>query len=177
MKSNTQKFAYSFILILSFLILSFLAWFIYIKPAASTELYWVSSLPALNALLNTLSSIFLVAGFIFIKKKNVKAHVLSMSFATATSGLFLVSYLTYHHFQGDTKFIAEGPIRYIYFSILISHILLSIVQVPLIFITLWNAFTKRYEKHKFWARWTFPIWLYVSVTGVIIFLFLKYLNN
>lgn len=177
MKSNSSRFAYSFILILSVLILAFLTWFIYLKPEASTELAWVSYLPAVNAILNSLSTIFLLAGFYFIKKKNVKAHVFSMSFATATSGLFLVSYLLYHHFQGDTKFVAMGPIRYGYFAILISHVLLSMVQVPLIFITLWNAFTKRYEKHKFWARWTFPIWLYVSITGVVIFIFLKFLNN
>ena len=177
MKSDTQRFAYSFILILSVIILAFLTWFIYFKPEAQTEFAWVSSLPAVNAILNSLSTIFLLSGFYFIKKKNVKAHVISMSSATATSGLFLVSYLLYHHFQGDTKFVATGSIRYVYFSILISHVLLSMMQVPLIFITLWNAFTRRYEKHKFWARWTFPIWLYVSVTGVVIFIFLKFLNN
>ena len=177
MKSNKLSFAYTAIFTLSFVIVLFLFWFIYFKPEAQTVYEWTKLLPAVNATLNTLCSMFLVAGFIAVKKKNIKLHITLMSLATVVSALFLVSYLTYHHFQGDTKFVAQGIVRPIYFGILISHIILSIIQVPMIFITLWNAFTSNFEKHVKWARFTFPVWLYVSVTGVLIFLFLKYLNH
>ena len=97
--------------------------------------------------------------------------------ATFTSALFLVSYITYHHFHGDTKFVAVGTIRPIYFGILISHILLSAIQVPLILSTLYLALTRKFVKHKKIARITFPIWLYVSVTGVVIFIMLSQFNH
>jgi putative membrane protein len=96
--------------------------------------------------------------------------------ATITSALFLLGYISYHHFHGDTKFIATGAIRPLYFGVLISHILLSATQVPLILSTLYFALTQQFVKHKKTAKITFPIWLYVSVTGVIIFIFLKYFN-
>ncbi len=176
-QSNKQSFAYTFIFSLSFLIIVFLFWFIYFKPEASASFSWVSSLPLVNAVLNSLCSLFLVGGYIAIKKRNIKLHIRLMSLATVVSALFLVSYLIYHHFQGDTKFIASGVIRVVYFIILISHIILSIVQVPMIFITLWNAFTNNFDRHVKWARYTFPVWLYVSVTGVLVYLFLNYLNN
>ncbi len=177
LKSNKLSFTYTAIFTLSFFVVLFLFWFIYFKPEAQTAYEWTKLLPAVNATLNTLCSMFLVAGFVAVKKKKIKLHITLMSLATVISALFLVSYLTYHHFQGDTKFVAQGIVRPIYFAILISHIILSIIQVPMIFITLWNAFTSNVEKHMKWARFTFPIWLYVSVTGVLIFLFLKYLNN
>jgi putative membrane protein len=163
---------------LSFAILAFLTWLIYFKPGAdlSGEISWVNSLPALNALLNSLTSIFLVTGLIFIKKNKIDWHKRAMFAATGTSALFLISYITYHHFHGDTKFVAIGLIRPIYFGVLISHILLSVVQVPLILSTLYLAFTKNFQKHKIVARITFPIWLYVSMTGILIFIFLKFFN-
>ena len=171
--------AFSIIGILSAVVLAFLVWLIYFKTGADLtgEIGWVNSLPALNALLNSLTSIFLITGFVFIKKNKIQWHKILMFAATITSALFLISYITYHHFHGDTKFVAEGSIRSLYFGILISHILLSAVQVPLILSTLYLALTKKYVKHKRIARITFPIWLYVSVTGIIIFLFLKFLNH
>ena len=96
--------------------------------------------------------------------------------AVGTSGLFLVSYIVYHYFQGDTKFTNPGAIKYFYFFILISHIFLSVINVPAVFITLYHAANKNFDKHKRFAKWTFPIWLYVSVTGVLVYLFLKFLN-
>lgn len=174
---NKRNFAYTFILSLSFLATMFLVWFIYFKPAASHDFTWVSSLPLVNACLNTLSSLFLITGYIFIKKKMVSLHIKAMSCATVTSALFLVSYLLYHHYHGDTQFIAQGSIRPVYFTILITHIFLSVTMLPLVLITLWNAFTSNFEKHMKWAKITLPIWLYVSVTGVLIYIFLNFWNN
>ena len=164
--------------ILSFLVLSFLIWLIYFKTGAGVNESnsWINSLPQLNAFLNSLTSIFLITGFIFIKQKNIIWHRNLMLLATLTSALFLISYITYHHFHGDTKFIALGSIRLAYFSILISHILLSALQVPLILTTLYFAGTNNFIKHRKIARITFPIWLYVSITGVVIFIMLKWFN-
>lgn len=162
---------------LSFCVLAFLFWLIYFKTGPSTLAQgWVNSLPALNACLNTLTVTFLVSGFALIKQNKIDWHKRAMYTATATSAIFLISYITYHHFHGDTKFIATGLIRPVYFGILISHIILSMVQVPLILATLYLGITKKFVKHKKVARITFPIWLYVSVTGVLIFIILNWFN-
>jgi len=134
---------------------------------------WVLKLPILNAGLNFLSAIALIRGWLNIKAGKRTQHMRWMIIALITSGLFLISYLTYHHFKGDTKFMAEGIIRPIYFFILISHILLSFINLPMILITLGYALRSNFTKHKGIARWTLPIWLYVSVTGVLIFLILQ----
>ncbi len=171
MKTN-QK-AYTVIGLLSLVIFIFLVWLIYFKPIPETSLGGIEYLPFLNALLNTITSIFLVTGFIAVKNKKIELHKKLMACATLTSALFLISYITYHHFHGDTKFQGIGGIRYIYFFILITHILLSIVQVPLILTTLFHAAKKNWQAHKKIAKITFPIWLYVSVTGVLVFVFLQ----
>lgn len=163
--------------ILSAAVIGFLFWLIYFKTGAEVgDKTWVASLPAVNAILNTLTTTFLIVGYVLIKRNRIDLHKAAMLTATFTSALFLVSYITYHHFQGDTRFLGEGIVRPIYFFILISHILLSIVQVPLILATLYFAFTKKFIKHKKVAKWTLPIWLYVSVTGVLIFVFLRVFN-
>jgi putative membrane protein len=163
--------------LLSVSVLAFLIWLIYFKPGASPQGgTWINLLPVVNAFLNTLTSIFLVTGYALIKANNIDWHKRFMYSATITSALFLVSYIAYHHFHGDTKFLALGFIRPVYFGILISHILLSAIQVPLILSTLYLALTKKFVKHKKVARITFPIWLYVSVTGVLIFVILKWFN-
>ncbi|AYF43248.1 MULTISPECIES: DUF420 domain-containing protein [unclassified Halobacteriovorax] len=176
MKKNNSNFIYTLLFILSGFIALFLVWFIYFKPEAAVKLWWVDHLPFVNAILNTISATLLCMGYYFVKTKRVSLHIKSMSGATVTSALFLISYLLYHHYHGDTKFIAQGMVRPIYFAILISHVLLSIVMLPMILITLWNAFSGNFLSHRKWAKWTLPIWLYVSVTGVLIFIFLKYLN-
>lgn len=174
---NSDKTVFSIIGLLSAVVIGFLFWLIYFKTGASVgDNGWVSSLPAVNAFLNALTAIFLVSGFYAIKLNDRKLHIRLMLTATLTSACFLISYVTYHHYQGDTKFLAQGVIRPIYFFILISHILLSIVQVPLILTTLYLAATQKFQKHKKVARYTFPIWLYVSVTGVLIFMILKWFN-
>ena len=175
---HSETKVFTIIGILSAVVLAFLVWLIYFKTGATTpvEMNWISSLPALNALLNSLTTIFLISGMVFIKNNMPKWHIRSMLMATLTSAFFLISYITYHHFHGDTKFVALGSIRTLYFAILISHILLSAIQVPLILSTLYLGLTKKYEKHRKVAKVTFPIWLYVSITGVLIFVFLKWFN-
>jgi putative membrane protein len=126
--------------------------------------------PAVNATLNGLSAIFLGMGFIFIKKKNVLAHRNCMISAFVTSALFLACYLTYHiFFHHLTEFKNPAWFRPIYLTILISHTILAVVIVPLIFITLSRALKERFDQHKKIARWTWPMWMYVSVTGVLVY--------
>lgn len=177
LNSSQDKKAYILISLISALVLAFLVWLIYWKEAPVEHAHWASWLPALNSLLNTITTIFLLLGYKAIKQRKVSKHIGLMISATITSGLFLVSYIVYHHFQGDTKFLADGIVRPIYFFILISHIVLSIPLVPMVFTTLYHAGRRNHEKHKWIARKTFPIWLYVSVTGVLIYIFLKIFNT
>lgn len=129
----------------------------------------LSILPSVNAALNLTTTILLVLGYVLIRKRAVAAHKICMIAATITSAVFLTSYLYYHAYHGTTRFEGQGPIRPCYFSILVSHTILAIVQVPLIFTTLYRAFSGQVEKHKAIARITLPIWLYVSVTGVVVY--------
>lgn len=154
-------------------ILVFLFWLIYFKPPAQASGEWLLYLPFVNAILNTITSMLLIVGYKLIKVGKREAHARTMLAAVGSSALFLVSYLLYHHYQGDTKFLGPGFIRPLYFFILITHIVLSMIQVPLILTTLWLAFRKNWRAHKKVAKVTFPIWLYVSVTGVLVFVFLK----
>jgi len=129
-------------------------------------------LPLLNAILNTTTFVLLIVGLIFILKKNRKIHMRIMWTAFSLSVLFLISYLTLHFEVGEVHFIGQGMIRPIYFTILITHIILAATVVPLVLITLYRASTGNYNKHRKIARWTWPIWLYVSITGVIVYLML-----
>ena len=131
-----------------------------------------SNLPAINAAFNLLSTICLSLGFYFIKKtpKSEKFHKISMISALVFSSVFLCGYVIYHYHHGSTKFPDLGWIKTLYLAILIPHIILAVVMVPMIIITFFHAFRGNFEKHKRIARITFPIWMYVSVTGVIIYL-------
>jgi uncharacterized membrane protein YozB (DUF420 family) len=135
----------------------------------------IYDLPAVNASLNGLSAIFLTLGFIFIKRGNKIAHRNCMISAFVTSILFLTCYVTYHSYRykvlhiGPTQFLEPQWFRPIYLTILITHTILAIVIVPLILITLWRAKKERFDAHKRIARWTWPLWMYVSVTGVIVY--------
>lgn len=131
----------------------------------------VSDLPALNACLNSLSAIFLTAGFIFIKRRNERAHRNCMIAALITSSLFLASYLYYHYHAGRTVF-PENWFKPIYLAILLTHTVLAVVIVPLIIAAVVQAIRRRFESHKKITRWTWPMWMYVSVTGVLIYLLL-----
>ena len=129
-------------------------------------------LPTLNAALNTLSAVFICAGYLFIRNNNRDAHRRCMVAALACSALFLISYLVYHFQVGSVGFKGQGWIRPVYFAILITHTILAAAVVPLVLITLIRALRERFDAHRRIARWTFPIWLYVSVTGVVIYLML-----
>jgi putative membrane protein len=132
----------------------------------------VSDLPALNAALNLLSAILLGTGYAYIRRKNIRAHKACMIAALATSTLFLTSYLIYHYNVGSVRFTKEGWIRPVYFFILITHVTLAAVILPLVLRTAYLAFRSRFNQHVRIARWTFPLWMYVSVTGVIVYLML-----
>lgn len=127
------------------------------------------SIPLVNAMLNATSALLLICGFIFIKFKRILCHKMCMLCACIVSSVFLTSYVIYHYHHGATRFLGQGLIRWIYFSILISHTVLAIVIVPLILITLYRAFHHRFDEHRRIARLTLPIWLYVSVTGVVVY--------
>lgn len=134
---------------------------------------WTTILPHLNAVINSLTALLLVTGFVFIRQKNVAAHRRSMQSAFALGSLFLLSYVLYHLTNDSTPFGGEGAIRYLYFFVLISHILLSIGVVPLVLLAVYFAWSNQIARHKKMVKWTFPIWLYVSVTGVIAYLMIS----
>lgn len=134
---------------------------------------WVSWLPALNATLNGTSAVFLVLAYRAIRRRDVVTHSRRMLVSLGASALFLVSYIVYHSVHGDTKFAGLGLARPIYFFILVSHIALSAVALPLVFLSLFFSLSGRFPRHRSIARYTFPIWLYVSVTGVLVFALLR----
>ena len=132
----------------------------------------IEDLATVNAALNGSAAVFLVAGYLFIRNGWRHAHERCMLGALATSALFLVSYVVYHLNIGSKPFQGEGLIRLVYFAILITHVVLAAVIVPLALVTASRAFKERFEEHVRIARWTFPVWLYVSVTGVVIYFML-----
>ena len=129
----------------------------------------VTELPLVNALLNGTSATFLSAGYYFVRRKNISAHRRCMILALCSSLLFLISYLTYHYQVGSVRYQRGGWIRLVYFSILLTHTVLAAAIVPLVLVTVTRALKGRYESHRRIARWTLPLWVYVSVTGVIIY--------
>lgn len=129
----------------------------------------LSYLPSLNAALNSLCALLLAAGYLFIRKKSIHAHRLCMLAAFSTSILFLISYLIYHFQVGSVPFQGRGWIRPLYFTILLSHTLLAAAIVPLALVTLARALKGNFARHRRIARWTLPLWFYVSVTGVVVY--------
>jgi len=161
------------ILLLSGGVFGFLVWLIYVKDTPTVVAPWVGALPAVNAALNACSAVCLVGGFIYIRRGDRLMHRRFMLSAVLFSTMFLISYVVYHHFHGDTRFMGQGVVRPIYFAILISHIALSAVALPMVLGTLYLAGSGRFQTHRRLARYTLPVWLYVSVTGVVVFLFLR----
>ena len=131
-----------------------------------------SQLPTLNALLNATAFVLLMLGWRAIRVGDRERHRTMMVAATSVSAAFLVSYLVYHFEVGSVKFTATGWIRPVYFFVLITHIVLAAVIVPLVLKTLYHALKEQLDRHRRWARWTWPIWMYVSVTGVVVYLML-----
>lgn len=130
--------------------------------------------PKFNAFLNTCTSLCLIVGYLFIKKKNQSIHRILMLTALFLSSLFLLSYVFYHTLKAeDTKFLGQGIIRPIYYFILITHILLAAIILPFVLKTFSFAFLKQYDKHKKWAKYTYPVWLYVAITGVLVYVLLS----
>jgi putative membrane protein len=132
----------------------------------------VADLPAVNATLNAIAAILLTCGGVMIHQRRIEAHRRFMLAAFATSALFLVSYVVYHANVGSRPFLGQGAVRIFYYTILITHIVLAAAILPLALITLTHALRARFERHVPIARWTLPIWLYVSVTGVIVYVML-----
>jgi len=147
---------------------------LFFLPAYDGEIgFDVTILPLLNAIFNSFTFLFLVVALVAIKKKNIPMHRSFIWGAFGSTTLFLVSYVTYHYLTESTSYGGEGALRYIYFFILITHILLAIVIVPLALISLARGLSMQVEKHRKIARWTMPIWLYVSLTGVIVYLMIS----
>ena len=136
----------------------------------------LSARPRLHAILNGMCAGLLLVGFLFIRKRWIAAHVTMMMLATGTSILFLASYLDYHRQVGSMPFQGDGWIRPVYFSILLTHTILAALLPPLVAGLLWFAAQKHFDRHRQLARWTFPIWLYVSITGVLIYFMLYVLR-
>ncbi len=148
----------------------FLMWLIYLKPTSQEYSQSLTFLPALNAALNSLSAISICFGLFYIRKRNRQTHRRFMIAALVFSSLFLISYVLNYSLRGDTHFLGTGFIRPVYFFILITHVFLSIIALPLVLTTVFFSLTERFGLHRRVARLTAPIWLYVSVTGVIVFL-------
>lgn len=160
------------ILVISAAATAFLFWLIYIHPAAASSGQW-AFLPEINAVFNGLAAISLLIGFTFIRAHRIRAHRRAMITAFVFSTLFLVGYIAHHALHGDVRYPLHAAFRTPYLCLLASHILLAVVALPMILVTFFFSLSGRIPQHRKIARWTFPIWLYVSVTGVITFVMLR----
>lgn len=173
LKDLSMAKALAVILLISSAALGFLFWLIYFKGGSDYSSSLVMSLPALNAMLNGASAILLLFGYQAIRNRNFGRHMRFNLTAFVTSSLFLISYVIYHNFHGSTPFTGEGIIRPIYFFILITHIILSAIVMPMILTSFYLAFSGKLRLHRKVSKVTLPVWLYVSVTGVMIFFLLR----
>jgi len=171
-RANTRP-AIAAILAVSAAASLFLFWLIYKHPAADTTSTKLAFLPALNAVLNGLSATALLVGYTFIRACKIAAHRASMITAFLFSTLFLVSYILHHYLHGDVRYPVHAALRSVYLALLASHIILAVIALPLILITFFFSLSGRFLQHRKVARWTFPLWLYVSVTGVITYVMLR----
>jgi putative membrane protein len=153
--------------------IAFLLWLLYVHHAPPEFADRLRFLPLLNAVLNGCAAISLVVGFSFIKQRKLSAHRNAMIVAFVFSSVFLLSYITHHALHGDTQYPGHSALRTVYLAVLASHVLLSVVALPVVLTTFFFALTTRFVQHKKLARFTFPIWLYVSVTGVLVYVLLS----
>jgi uncharacterized membrane protein YozB (DUF420 family) len=160
--------------LLSAAVVGVTAW-ILLAPQGGRAAYDARALPAVNAALNATSAVLLTIGFVCIRLRRVAAHRACMVSAFVVSTLFLVSYLVYHAQAGSVPFAGRGAIRAVYFALLVSHIVLAVAIVPLALTTLYRAATRQIDRHRRIARWTLPLWLYVSVSGVVVYWMLYHL--
>lgn len=150
----------------------FLFWLIYVHPASDTGGARFAFLPAVNAVLNGLSAVALLIGFTFIRARRIAAHRRSMFTAFLFSTLFLIGYIAHHALHGDIRYPLDAAFRTPYLWLLGSHIVLATIALPMILVTFFFSLTRRFPQHRKIARWTFPVWLYVSVTGVLTYVWL-----
>ncbi|HEY6851309.1 MAG TPA: DUF420 domain-containing protein [Terracidiphilus sp.] len=169
---SSTRAAIAAILAISIAATLFLFWLIYVHPAAASSTQY-AFLPALNAILNGLSATALPIGFTFIRGRRIKAHRAAMMTAFVFSTLFLISYIAHHALHGDVRYPVHAALRSVYLPLLASHIILAIVALPMVLITFFFSLSGRIPQHRKIARWTFPLWLYVSVTGVITYVMLR----
>lgn len=172
MNAQTDRGFWVFNAIVSTAAVAFLGWLLVIREAGGVHAD-LRFMPAINATLNAAAATLLLLGFGAIRSGRREVHKRLMVSAFAASAVFLVGYVLYHYAHGDTPYQGVGPIRIVYFTILISHVLLSIAMLPMILTTFYLAARRRFAVHKRLARWTLPVWLYVSVTGVVIFFMLR----
>jgi len=160
------------ILVISAAATLFLFWLIYIHPAAATSQQY-AFLPALNAVMNGLAAVALLIGFTFIRARRIAAHRRAMITAFVFSTLFLIGYIAHHALHGDVRYPLHAAFRIPYLWLLASHIILATLTLPLILVTFFFSLSGRFPQHRRIARWTFPLWFYVSVTGVITYVMLR----
>ncbi len=159
----------------SLLVLVLAGFLLLVREPAPGAPYDLSVLPALNAFLNGTSAVLLAAGFVFIRRKQVRAHMTCMLSAFGVSTLFLLSYLIYHYQVGSVRFTGHGPVRVLYFGLLSTHIVLAAAIVPLALTTIYLGLSWQIPRHRRIVRWTWPLWLYVSVSGVLVYWMLYHL--
>jgi len=157
------------IIVLSAAASAFICWLVYFHAPTDVAGTHLLFLPATNAALNALSTIALLTGFVFIRRREIGRHRAAMLTAFFFSSIFLVSYLVNFTLHGETRFPRGNPMWHVYWPILASHIVLSTIALPLVLITFFFSLTGRFPQHRRIAKWTFPIWLYVSVTGVVVY--------
>jgi putative membrane protein len=170
-RSSTAP-AIAAILVISAAASLFLFWLIYVHPAAAASTQY-AFLPALNAVLNGLSATALLVGYTFIRARRIKAHRAAMMTAFGFSTLFLVSYIAHHALHGDVRYPAHAALRSVYLPLLASHIILAVIALPMVLVTFFFSLSGRIPQHRKIARWTFPVWLYVSLTGVVTYVMLR----
>ena len=172
-RPESDRAFYAFNATLSAAAIGFLGYILLVRRGTAGTGLDLRFLPAVNAALNATAACLLVAGWVAIRRGARRAHQYLMVSAFAASALFLVCYVAYHSVHGDTKFTGVGPIRTVYFTILASHVVLSLTVLPLALTAFYLAWRGAFERHKRVTRWALPIWLYVSVTGVAIYFFLR----
>ena len=172
MSAGSDRSFWIFNVAVSTVAVGFLGWLLLVRESGGVAAD-LSFMPAVNATLNAASATLLLLGFTAIRIGRREIHKRLMVSALAASVVFLVGYVVYHYAHGDTRYDGIGAIRILYFGILITHVVLSIVMLPMILTTFYLATRGRFPAHKRLARWTLPIWLYVSITGVVIFFMLQ----
>jgi putative membrane protein len=169
---KNDKYYFRFIVVISILVPVVVGMLYFLPKESMKPGFDIYLLPKLNAIINSTVTLLLIAGYLFIRQRKIGAHQTSMAAAFLLSAVFLVSYIIYHRY-GHTNFGGEGGIKTVYLLILFTHIVLSAAVVPLVLITIYYSTSGQFAKHRKIARWTLPIWLYVSITGVIVYLMIS----